>query len=206
MIELISTIKNVFPNAPIEELHKTCEAFRIVTAYQQAAFISQTGYESNCFKSVVENLNYSAKGLASTWPKRFRDSNGNPNSIAKSIERNPKLIANAVYNGRMGNRPDSDDGWIYRGRGYIQLTGHDNYLKIGKHLYLKGLVNDPNVFVTNPTLVEQPLYAAFTAGAFWDLNKLNSFVPDIEKITKRINGGLHGYEQRLKYYNQLLGC
>lgn len=205
-MELLTTIAAVFPNAPIEELKRTFEIFGIVTREQQAAFIAQVGHESAGFTRLVENLNYSANGLMNTWPNRFKDKTTNqPNAKATSIARNPQAIANAVYNGRMGNRAQSNDGWTYRGRGYLQITGRDNYKLVGQRMVDKQLINDSNVFIENPALLEQPLYAAYSAGAFWEANNLNRFVGQFEVLTKRINGGLIGLDDRIKKFNALLG-
>lgn len=205
-MEISNTIQNVFPNAPIAELDRTFQLFGIVTRQQQAAFVAQVGHESAGFTRTVENLNYSAKGLMNTWPSRFKDkTTQQPNIKATTIARNPQLIANAVYNGRMGNAVDSNDGWTYRGRGYLQITGRDNYKAIGQYMTSKGLINDPNAFIENPALLEQPMYAALSAGAFWEKNNLNRYVNDFETLTKRINGGLLGFDDRQSKYNALIG-
>ena len=205
-MEIANTILKVFPNAPVDALEKTFQHFNITTRQQQAAFVAQVGHESAGFTQIVENLNYSAAGLKNTWPSRFKDkATGEPNEKANVIARNPQAIANEVYNGRMGNIPDSNDGWTYRGRGYLQITGRDNYKMIGQVMTDKGMINDPNAFVENPALLEQPLYAAFSAGAFWEKNGLNRYATDIETLTKRINGGLIGLDDRKAKYIALLG-
>lgn len=205
-MEITNTIIKVFPNAPIDALEKTFQHFNITTRQQQAAFVAQVGHESAGFTRTVENLNYSALGLKNTWPNRFKDkSTGEPNEKANTIARNPQAIANEVYNGRMGNVPGSNDGWTYRGRGYLQITGRDNYKMIGQVMTDKGMINDPNAFVENPALLEQPLYAALSAGAFWEKNGLNRYATDIETLTKRINGGLIGLDDRKAKYTALLG-
>lgn len=205
-MEITNTIIKVFPNAPVDALEKTFQHFNITTRQQQAAFVAQVGHESAGFTRTVENLNYSANGLKNTWPSRFKDkSTGEPNEKANAIARNPQAIANEVYNGRMGNVLGSDDGWTYRGRGYLQITGRDNYKMIGQVMTDKGMINDPNAFVENPALLEQPLYAALSAGAFWEKNGLNRYATDIETLTKRINGGLIGLDDRRAKYTALLG-
>lgn len=205
-MEITNTIIKVFPNAPVDALEKTFQHFNITTRQQQAAFVAQVGHESVGFTRTVENLNYSANGLKNTWPSRFKDkSTDEPNEKANAIARNPQAIANEVYNGRMGNVLGSDDGWTYRGRGYLQITGRDNYKMIGQVMTDKGMINDPNAFVENPALLEQPLYAALSAGAFWEKNGLNRYATDIETLTKRINGGLIGLDDRRAKYTALLG-
>lgn len=205
-MEITNTIIKVFPNAPIDALEKTFQHFNITTRQQQAAFVAQVGHESAGFTRTVENLNYSALGLKNTWPNRFKNkATGEPNEKANMIARNPQAIANEVYNGRMGNVPGSNDGWTYRGRGYLQITGRDNYKMVGQVMTDKGMINDPNAFVENPALLEQPLYAALSAGAFWEMNGLNRYATDIETLTKRINGGLIGLDDRKAKYTALLG-
>ncbi len=205
-MEITNTIIKVFPNAPVDALEKTFQHFNITTRQQQAAFVAQVGHESAGFTHLVENLNYSANGLMNTWPNRFKDKTTNqPNTKATSIAHNLQAIANEVYNGRMGNRVDSNDGWTYRGRGYLQITGRDNYKLVGQRMVDKQLINDSNVFIENPALLEQPLYAAYSAGAFWEANNLNRFVGQFDVLTKRINGGLIGLDDRIKKFNALLG-
>lgn len=205
-MEITNTIIKVFPNAPVDALEKTFQHFNITTRQQQAAFVAQVGHESAGFTRTVENLNYSALGLKNTWPNRFKNKvTGEPNEKANMIARNPQAIANEVYNGRMGNVPGSNDGWTYRGRGYLQITGRDNYKMVGQVMTDKGMINDPNAFVENPALLEQPLYAALSAGAFWERNGLNRYATDIETLTKRINGGLIGLDDRKAKYTALLG-
>ena len=140
----------------------------------------------------MENLNYSAGGLAATWPGRFRAADGQPNGLALLLERRPELIANHVYADRMGNGSvASGDGWRYRGRGLIQLTGRDNYRACGSAIGAD--------LLAAPGLLEQPEWAAMSAAWFWFSNGLNelSDVGRFEEITRRINGGTHGQLQRL---------
>lgn len=170
----------------LEPLKETFEKYSINTLKRQAAFIGQCMHESNNFKTLTENLNYSARALMATWPSRF------PNEgVANQYARQPEKIANKVYGGRMGNGPEeSGEGWKYRGRGIKQLTGKDNYERCGS-----GLGVD---LVSNPDLLLDPKYATLSAGWFWDQNKLNDLADsgDIETITRRINGGLLGLDAR----------
>jgi putative chitinase len=168
--------------------------FSIHTKRRQAHFLAQVGHESGGFKRLVENLNYSAEGLARTWPSRFSDGTG-PNPLAYSIARNPEAIANAAYSLRMGNN-DKGDGWKYRGRGLMQMTGKNNYAAARTALGVD--------FVAQPELLELPQYAALAAGWFWRKNGLNEFADadDIERITRRVNGGLNGLDDRKARYAQ----
>ncbi len=170
----------------LEPLKETFEKYNIDTTKRQAAFIGQCMHESAGFKTLNENLNYSAKALMATWPSRF------PNEeIANEYARQPEKIANKVYGGRMGNDVESSgEGWKYRGRGIKQLTGKENYERCGA-----GLGVD---LVENPDLLLEPKYAALSAGWFWNKHNLNDLADkgDIETMTKRINGGLLGLDAR----------
>ena len=184
------------PNAPVQYIEKYFDNFGIDDVDQQINFLAQVIHESGHFNHTIENLNYSAKGLAATWPSRFANKDKTPNDTALSIARKPQLIANAVYNGRMGNASDSNDGWNYRGRGYLQLTGKSNYQSIGKYLYDRGIIDDANLFIDQPDLVATPQYATLTAVAYWVRNNCWAKRDDIKYITKKINGGLIGLADR----------
>lgn len=152
-------------------------------------FIAQCAHESGGFSRLVENLNYSADDLAKTWPKRFADS-GQPNALAHSIARKPQEIANHVYANRMGNGDiDSGDGWLYRGRGLIQITGRYNYSQCAKDTCM----NCEN----NPDILIDPYYAVESAVWFWKKHGLDR-VSDIVYSTKIINGGTNGLSDRMK--------
>lgn len=178
----------------VPALNDTFARFQIVTPLQQAAFIGQCGHECGNFRILEENLNYRAETLMKLWPKRFPT-----REIADQYARNPKKIANKVYSGRMGNRDEaSGDGFRFRGRGAIQLTGHSNYYHASQACGVD--------FVKEPDLVATPQYAALTAGWFWDTHKLNRFadVRDWTGLTKRINGGIIGLDDRIKHINHAL--
>jgi putative chitinase len=178
----------------VPALNETFARFQIVTPLQQAAFIGQCGHECGNFRILEENLNYRAETLMKLWPKRFPT-----REIADQYARNPKKIANKVYSGRMGNRDEaSGDGFRFRGRGAIQLTGHSNYYHASQACGVD--------FVKEPDLVATPQYAALTAGWFWDTHKLNRFadVRDWTGLTKRINGGIIGLDDRIKHINHAL--
>lgn len=198
-------LRKLFSNPPIQQLDQTFSTFSITTKTQQAAFVAQVAHESNNFRSVIENLNYSAQGLANTWPSRFKDkATGQPNGKANQIARNPRLIANEVYNGRIGNGIGGDDGWNYRGRGYIQLTGKANYASFGKLLFSMHIIDDPDLFVKDPDLVATPQYAMLSAGSYWYQNKLNNYVNDFTALTRKINGGTLGLQQRKALFDKLI--
>ncbi len=156
-----------------------------------AMFLAQCDYESAGFMHLEENLNYSAKTLLATFPKYFNQ------KTATQYAYCPMVIANIIYANRMGNgNTSTGDGWKYRGRGYIQLTGKENYQRCGDVLQLD--------LITNPELLSQPDNATLSALWYWELKRCNDFVPDIEKVTKLINGGLHGINERGNLYKKYL--
>ena len=195
----------------IDAVKATCEEFQINTPQRIASFIAQTAHESGGYTMLSENLNYRATTLAACWPNRFaevgpdkkpkKDAQGKliPTKVAEAISGKPELIANLVYSSRMGNGPaESGEGWKYRGRGLKQLTGKDNYTRCGRDLGLD--------LVSNPDLLLEPSAAARSAGWFWKSNNLSSFADtgDIKGMTKKINGGFIGLEDREKRYKAVL--
>jgi len=167
-------------------LEDTFAKYGINTSQRQAHFIGQCQHESDNFRTLEENLHYSAARLVAVWPSRF------PNlDVANQYENNPEKIANKVYAGRMGNGDEeSGEGFLYRGRGLIQMTGKEAYANCGSGLGVD-LIGDPDRLF-------DPEYAALSAGWFWRKRDLNSLADsgDIETITKRINGGLNGLDDR----------
>ena len=178
----------------LDGLNATFERFDISTPLRMAAFIGQCGHESGNFRMLEENLNYRAETLMKVWPKRFPTL-----EFAKQYEKNSKKIANSVYANRMGNRDEaSGDGFRFRGRGLFQLTGHAGYFHAGQAL--------GEDFVMQPELVATPKYAAMTAGWFWDTHKLNQYADrtDYLMMTKKINGGTIGLDDRIRHINHAL--
>lgn len=199
------------PEKWIKAIQATCERFQINTPKQIAAFIAQTAHESGGYTMLQENLNYRATTMATVWPNRFaelgpdkkpkKDEKGKniPTKVALALEKHPEQLANMVYGGRMGNGPvQSGEGWKYRGRGLKQLTGKDNYTRCGQAIGLD--------IVENPDLLLEPEAACLSAGWFWSVNKLAPFAEadDIAGMTKKINGGLIGLEDRTKRYKAVL--
>lgn len=194
----------------LEAVQKTCDEFEINTPQRIASFIAQTAHESGGYTILTENLNYKAATLAACWPNRFATmgadkkpvkENGKlvPTGVANSIAGKPELIANLVYSSRMGNGPaESGEGWKFRGRGLKQLTGKDNYARCGTSLGID--------LVSNPDMLLEPLYASRSAGWFWKANSLSVFADqgDIKGMTKKINGGFIGLEDREKRYKAVL--
>jgi len=172
-----------------EPLAEVFHRYEINTPERQAAFIGQCAHESMNFKTLEENLNYSAEALMKTWPSRFPTM-----EIAKQYARNPEKIANKVYGGRMGNgTEETGDGWLYHGRGLIQLTGKDNYTLAGDALNMD--------FIHSPDYVLVPKYAALTAGWYWNKRQLNkeADAKDYTGMTKKINGGTIGLDDRIAH-------
>ena len=176
----------------LEPLESAFFRFEITTPERQAAFIGQCAHESANFKTLQENLNYSAKGLRGTWPSRFPSE-----EAAQPFHRQPEKIANKVYSGRMGNTEEGD-GWKYRGRGLIQLTGKDNYRLASDALEVD--------FITDPDLVLTKEYAALTAAWYWNKRGLNkeADAKDFTGMTKKINGGTIGLADRVAHINSAL--
>jgi len=167
-------------------LNQVFVKYDINTPQRQAAFIGQCAHESNNFKILEENLNYSPEALMRVWPSRFPDL-----PTAMKYAHDPVKIANKVYANRMGNgSEESGEGSKYHGRGLIQLTGKENYERCGEAIGVD-LINQPG-------LLAQPDYAALSAGWFWNKKGLNDLADagDFETMTKRINGGLIGLDDR----------
>ncbi|MFT3758444.1 glycoside hydrolase family 19 protein [Thauera sp.] len=174
----------------VEPLRIAAERYHIDTAQRLAHWLAQIAHESAGFSAVVENLNYSAEGLARTWPQRYA-LNGAPNATARILHLRPADIANLTYADRMGNGPvKSGDGWRYRGRGLIQITGRDRYRQCGIGLGLD--------LLAHPEMLEEPLYAALSAGWYWHTENLNPQADrdDVRAVTKGINGGYNGLADR----------
>jgi len=175
-------------------LQKTFERYSIDNTVRQSAFIGQCMHESANFKVLQENLNYSANGLKSVWGSRFPT-----DEIANKYARNPDMIANKVYANRMGNGDEeSGEGWKYRGRGLIQCTGKDLYKTLSDALNID-LIADPDL------LMEMP-YASMSAGWFFNKKGLNALADakDYREMTKRINGGFNGLDDRIAKINKAL--
>ena len=170
--------------------------YDIDTPKRVAAFMAQCGHESGGFTLMQENLNYSAKGLVGTFKKYFPTE-----AHAKPYERKPEMIANRVYANRMGNGDEaSGEGWYFRGRGIVQITGKNNYTKCSQSLF------ESNVLIENPDLLLESEYAIHSACWFWSAARLNelSDIGDMKTMTKRINGGFIGLEDRIHHYNHAI--
>lgn len=179
------------PEVFLAGMVEACNRFGVITPLRLAHFYAQLAHESAGFTHLVENLNYNAAALMRTFPKRFFSE-----STAQAYEHQPERIANRVYSLRMGNGDEaSGDGWTYRGRGLIQLTGRDNYKAASKAVF-----NDALWLVDNPDEAAVPRPACLIAGWYWSANGCNEAADhdDVSKVTKIINGGTNGLEERMR--------
>jgi putative chitinase len=190
----IDKLKGHIPEFVIIQIPETAIKFNITTNLRLAHFLSQCSHESGGFKATHENLNYSVAGLKNTFPKYF------PGVIAEGYARNPEKIASKVYGGRMGNGDEaSKEGYKFRGRGYIQLTGKQNYTNFAKFI--------GEDTVTNPDLVATK-YPLSSAAFFFNSNKLWTICDEgannsvVTSVTKRVNGGIIGLLDRIKHFNK----
>jgi len=191
----VDKLKGHIPDSVIAQIPLVSEKYGVNTALRLAHFLAQCGHESGGFKLSQENLNYSAAGLMGIFKKYFPSQ-----ALADEYARKPEKIANKVYGGRMGNGDEaSGDGYKFRGRGYIQLTGKENYTSFDT------TVDDD--IVTNPDLVATK-YQLASAAWFWNKNKLNEIADGgatdevVTKITKRVNGGTIGLPDRIKHFKE----
>ncbi|MGE8436846.1 MAG: glycoside hydrolase family 19 protein [Pseudomonas palmensis] len=193
--QLLQILPNARPVAGhfLPALNRAMARFKIKGRLRAAAFLAQVGHESGHLRSLVENLSYSADALVRTWPTRFTSLS------SAGYARQPEKIANRVYGGRMGNGPESSgDGWRYRGRGLIQLTGRSNYRAAADGLGLP--------LIDQPEMLEQPESACQSAAWWWAQNGLSELADagKFEAITRKINGGLNGQADRLALYERAL--
>jgi len=191
----LDKLKGHIPDAVIAMIPDTAAKFQINTPLRLAHFLAQCGHESGGFRLTQENLNYSAKGLNGIFKKYFPTE-----AAAAAYARNPQKIANKVYGNRMGNGDEaSGDGYKFRGRGYIQLTGKDNYTAFGKSI--------GEDICANPDKVASQ-YALLSAAWFFSKNGLHKMADEgasdavVTKITKRVNGGTIGLADRIKHFKE----
>jgi putative chitinase len=190
----LENLKGHIPDAVIAQIPETAQKFNITNPLRLAHFLAQCGHESAGFKAIQENLNYSADGLKKIFPKYF------PGNLSEGYARNPEKIASKVYGSRMGNGDETTkEGFKFRGRGYIQLTGKDNYTRFGKFI--------GEDTVANPDLVATK-YPLASAGFFFDSNKLWAICDKgaddatVTAVTKRVNGGTIGLPDRIKHFKE----
>jgi putative chitinase len=172
----------------------TATKFGITNPLRLAHFLAQCGHESGGFKAVNENLNYGAKGLLGTFPKYFNA------TTAAQYERKPEMIASKVYGGRMGNGPESTkEGYKFRGRGYIQLTGKDNYTAFDKFVD-DDILGNPDLVATKYPLMSAAWF--FDKNGLWAVCDKGATTEVVTSVTKRVNGGVIGLADRIKHFKE----
>ena len=193
----LDKLKGHVPDSVLSQIPQVMEKFQINTPLRLCHFLAQCAHESGNFKAVTENLNYSPVSLLKVFGKYFNEKN------VEAYARKPEKIANLVYGNRMGNGPEATgEGFKYRGRGYIQLTGKVNYQSFDK-------VVEEDV-TANPDLVATK-YPLLSAAWFWNSRTLNALADkgatdaDVTAITKKVNGGTHGLEDRIAKFKKFYG-
>lgn len=191
----LEKLKGHIPDSVIAQIPDTAVKFNITTPLRLAHFLSQCGHESGGFKLVNENLNYSAKGLMGIFKKYFPTED-----LAKRYERKPEMIASRVYANRMSNGDESSkDGFKFRGRGFIQLTGRDNYTKFAKFIG-EDTSSNPDLVATKYPLASAAFF--FDSNKLWAICDKGSDEATVTAVTKRVNGGTIGLPDRLKHFKE----
>jgi putative chitinase len=190
----LEKIKGHIPDSVLLQIPDTINKFNINNTLRLSHFLAQCAHESGDFKSVSENLNYSAEGLKKTFGKYF------PGNLNESYARKPEKIASRVYGGRMGNGDEaSKEGWKYRGRGYIQLTGKSNYASFDKFVE-DDIINNPDLVATKYPLMSAAWF--FNNNNLWSICDRGSDDSVVTNLTRRINGGTIGLSDRIKKFKK----
>ena len=190
----LENLKGHIPDAVIAQIPDTAAKFNITNSLRLAHFLAQCGHESGGFKAVSENLNYSSKGLLGTFPKYFNS------TTAAQYERKPEMIASRVYASRMGNGDEpTKEGYKFRGRGYIQLTGKSNYTALTKFIG-EDCVNNPDLVATKYPLASAAFF--FDSNKLWSICDKGADTATVTAVTKRVNGGTIGLDDRIKHFNE----
>lgn len=195
--------KSVFPTAIeadewVDALNVTLPTFDIDTLDRVAGFLSQCGAETGGWRWFEENMNYSADRMMQVWPRIFN------RELANKCHYKPVLVASYAYGNRMGNGPaETEDGWKFRGRGPIHLTGRNNYLHFARDVYPGNedfIMEDPDVLVTDKSV------SIATATWYWTINNINVYADarDVRRMTKAVNGGYNGLDHRQAYYDKIM--
>jgi putative chitinase len=190
---MLNKLHNKIPLEVINELGGVIKQFNITNSFRLTHFLAQVAHESGNFKHLRENLNYSAEGLIKVFPKYFSK------ETALWYARKPQAIANMVYNGRMGNKLKSNDGWNFRGAGFLQLTGRTNFKAFSDFINDPKIMDDPNLVATK--------YPLTSAAWFFEKNKLWAICDEgvhsdvVKKVSYRVNGGYNGLADRLSKTN-----
>ena len=194
--------QQLFPDAPEAEewcswLEQLLPEYGIDTPERISAFLSQCAVETAGWRKFEENMNYSADRMMQVWPRIF------DRELALQCHRNPEMVANHAYANRMGNgSPESGDGWKYRGRGPIHLTGRRNYT-----MFAEQTLDDPLLVIETPDLVAHDKEIALLSALwFWEINNLNDLADtkQITKLSRKVNGGDHGLPQRIALFNSTM--
>ena len=190
----LEKLKGHIPDSVIAQIPDTAAKFGITTNLRLAHFLSQCGHESGGFKAVSENLNYSADGFVKIFGKYFNA------TTAAGYARNPEKIASKVYGNRMGNGNEaSKEGFKFRGRGYIQLTGKENYTKFGKFIG-EDIASNPDLVATKYPLASAAFF--FNSNGLWAICDKGADDATVTAVTKRVNGGTIGLADRIKHFKE----
>ena len=190
----LAALKGHIPDSVIAQIPDTAKKFGITTNLRLAHFLAQCGHESGGFKTVTENLNYSADGLVKIFGKYFNS------TTAAGYARNPEKIASKVYGNRMGNGSEaSKEGFKFRGRGYIQLTGKENYTKFGKFIG-EDIASNPDLVATKYPLASAAFF--FNSNKLWTICDKGADTATVTAVTKRVNGGTIGLADRIKHFKE----
>jgi putative chitinase len=190
----LENLKGHIPDAVIAQIPDAAKKFNITNPLRLAHFLAQCGHESAGFKAIQENLNYSADGLKKIFPKYF------PGNLAEGYAKNPEKIASKVYGSRMGNGDETTkEGFKFRGRGYIQLTGKDNYTKFAKFIG-EDTVSNPDLVATKYPLASAAFF--FDSNKLWAICDKGADDATVTAVTKRVNGGTIGLPDRIKHFKE----
>jgi putative chitinase len=190
----LTKLKGHIPEEVYEQIPEACEKFNITNALRLAHFLGQCAHESGHFRAVSENLNYSESGLKKIFGRYF------PGDLASEYARQPEKIASRVYGGRMGNGEESTgEGYKFRGRGYIQLTGKSNYTKFGKFIG-EDITSDPDLVASKYAMASAAFF--FNKNHLWTICDRGSDDSTVKSLTKRVNGGYNGLEGRIEDFNE----
>jgi putative chitinase len=190
----LENLKGHVPDSVLAQIPDTAAKFNITNTLRLAHFLAQCGHESGGFKAVSENLNYSADGLKKIFPKYF------PGNLNESYARQPEKIASRVYGSRMGNGDESSkEGYKFRGRGYIQLTGKSNYSSFDK-LVEDDIVGNPDLVATKYPLMSAAFF--FNNNSLWSICDRGADDATVTAVTKRVNGGTIGLPDRIKHFKE----
>ena len=190
----LEKLKGHVPDSVIAQIPDTAAKFGITNTLRLAHFLAQCGHESGGFKAISENLNYSADGLKKVFGKYF------PGNLNESYAKQPEKIASRVYGSRMGNGDEaSKEGWKFRGRGYIQLTGKSNYQSFDA-IVEDDIINNPDLVATKYPLMSAAFF--FNKNGLWTICDKGADDATVTAVTKRVNGGTLGLADRIKHFKE----